>query len=262
MKLRDKVALVTGASDGIGRAHARRLAKEGAQVILAARRLDVLEAEAAALRASGLRALALQLDVTSDDSVFACMVEIENRFGVLDILVNNAGNAGTLDFWLKHDAGDLRRMMEVHVFGMERVTRAALPAMLARGSGVIVNTASAVAWVPMPTAAAYSAAKAAVAAFTTALRAELHGKGVKVMLFTPAHTRTSSAWDLGSLPTVSAETCAAKLVTALKHDREEAIGGMTSGNLLTLARIAPKSARAIMRDMGLRAAEAAGLQRP
>jgi NADP-dependent 3-hydroxy acid dehydrogenase YdfG len=150
--------------------------------VLAARSIDTLRAEAERLTAGGATALAVPLDVTSDASVAAAVDEVLGRLGRIDAVVNNAGNAGRLSPWDRMDPAATRAMFDVHVFGMERVTRAVLPHMLARGSGTIVNIASTLAWVPMPMAAAYSAAKAAVLSFSESLRGELAGRGVDVVL--------------------------------------------------------------------------------
>jgi len=253
MEPKGKVILVTGASSGIGLAAARALAREGAQVVLAARSIDTLRAEAERLTAGGATALAVPLDVTSDASVAAAVDEVLGRLGRIDAVVNNAGNAGRLSPWDRMDPAATRSMFDVHVFGMERVTRAVLPHMLARGSGTIVNIASTLAWVPMPMAAAYSAAKAAVLSFSESLRGELAGRGVEVMLFAPPHTRTPSEMPLQGPRVFTPEWVAEELVRSLRRGRACFLAGASNRALLVMRRIAPGLASRIMRDIGLRA---------
>lgn len=158
MDPRGKVIVVTGVSTGTGLACARSLAREGARVVLVARSLRKLEEAAAAIERAGGIAFPVAMNVTSDTSVATAVASVLERFGHIDAVVNNAGNGSKLAFGDSTDPSVTRALFEVHVFGMERVSRAVLPSMLARGSGTIVNIASTVAWVPMP-AAAYCAAK-------------------------------------------------------------------------------------------------------
>jgi short-subunit dehydrogenase len=178
---------------------------------------------------------------------------IVRRFGRIDVVVNNAGNAGRLTFWAAADPAATRQMFDVHVFGMERVTRAVLPHMLEQGGGTVVNIASTLAWVPMPMAAAYSAAKAAVLSFSESLRAELADRGVEVMLFAPPHTRTPSEMPLRGPRIHSPEWVAEELVRSLRRGRACFLAGASNRALLVMRRIAPGVASRIMRDIGLRA---------
>ena len=253
MEPKGKVILVTGASSGIGLAAARALVREGAHVVLAARSLDTLEAEAERLRRGGGTALAVAMDVTSDASVTAAVEAVVRRCGRIDAVINNAGNGGRLTFWATADPAATRTMFDVHVFGMERVTRAVLPHMLAQGGGTVVNIASTLAWVPMPMAAAYSAAKAAVLSFSESLRAELADRGVDVMLFAPPHTRTPSEMPLRGPRVFSPEWVADELVRSLRRGRACFLAGASNRALLVMRRIAPGVASRIMRDIGLRA---------
>lgn len=251
------VVMVTGASSGIGLAASRALARAGATVVLAARSGAKLEQEAEGIRREGGRALAVALDVTSDASVRDGVAEVLARLGRIDVLINNAGNGGRLARWADTDPAATRVMFEVHVFGMERVSRAVLPAMLARGRGTIVNIASVVAEVPMPNAAAYCAAKAAVVAFSGSLRGELGPRGIDVRVFAPPHTRTAAgdAWPLGLARTFSPEWVADALVRSLRRGDARVFAGSTSWMLLALHRVAPGLASRVMTDIGLRAGD-------
>jgi short-subunit dehydrogenase len=262
MEPKGNVVLVTGASSGIGLACAHALAKEGARVVLAARTESALEQTAAAIRAAGGEALAVRMDVTNDASVAAAVATALDRLGRIDALVNNAGNGGALGFWADAPASATREMFDVHLFGAERVTRAVLPSMVARGAGTIVNFASTVGWVPMPAAAAYCAAKAAVLAFSESLRHELAPSGVEVIVFAPPHTRTAAgdAWPLG-VQTFAPEWVAREFVQALRRGRPRFLAGASNRALLAMQRISPALASSIMRGVGLRAAaKAAGMR--
>ena len=254
MKLANKVILITGSSQGIGLAVAQQLAAAGAHVVLAARSADKLDAEVLRLCEAGHRASAVQLDVTSDSSVQRAVAQVLADHGQIDVLVNNAGNGGELDFFLQDKAEQLRAMFDTHMFGTERMTRAVLPSMLARGAGRIVNVVSAVAYVPMPGATAYCAAKAAVVAFTNALRGELAHTNIQLVLYSPPHTQTKAGeqWPLDLPKQFDVAYAANALVSVLERDASEWLAG---GNnmLLWLQRISPSWAANIMRDIGLKA---------
>jgi NAD(P)-dependent dehydrogenase (short-subunit alcohol dehydrogenase family) len=258
MNVEGRVVLITGSSQGIGLAVAQQLAAAGAHVVLSARRAERLQAEARAIRAQGRHASWVQLDVTSDSSVHAAVEQVLAEHGRIDVLVNNAGNGGDLAFLLEDSSLHLREMFDTHMFGTERTTRAVLPGMLERGSGRIVNVVSTVAYVPMPGATAYCAAKAAVVAFTNALRGELRHTPIELVLFSPPHTQTEAgdAWPLDLPKQFSVEYAAEALVATLRKDHREKLAG---GNnmLLWLQRISPSWAASIMRDLGLKATKQA-----
>lgn len=255
MDPKGKVILVTGASSGIGLASARALAQSGARVILAARSLDRLQDEAAALRAAGNEALAVRLDVGDPLSVEQAVAQSLDRLGRVDVAINFAGNAGALGLWQDSPPDQLRAMIDTHLLGAERVARALLPAMLARGSGRIVNVASTVGWAPMPAAASYSAAKAAVLAFSEALHGELRGRGIEVCVFAPPHTNTQAgrAWKMQGPRVFEPEWVARQLVHALRTDQTSFLAGSSNRLLLGIRRLSPAYARYIMRRIGLQA---------
>jgi NAD(P)-dependent dehydrogenase (short-subunit alcohol dehydrogenase family) len=250
MDLEGKVVFVTGASSGIGRCVALALARAGAKVTLAARTLGALEREVAAIRAAGGRACAVRLDVTDDASAAEALASATAAWGRLDALVNAAGNGGAMGRWEDQPAGLAREQFEVHVLGAERMARAALPALRAT-RGMVVNFSSTVGFVPMPGAAMYSAAKAAVNALTVALRAELAESGVDVRLFVPPHTSTAAglAWPLGLPKIFAPEWVADRFVEFLRGGSARAIPG-GNGGLLVLQRLSPGSAQRIMNGLG------------
>jgi len=186
-KYEGKLAVVTGASGGIGAALAKALYERGANVVLAARSIDKLEAFAAEL---GPRAAAIPLDVGDEDGVRRAFDDIRASFGAVDLLANNAG-FGRFETVLDAPADSFERMMNVNYFGLVRCTRAVLPDMLARRDGVIVNVASIAGKTATAKSAGYSATKHAVLGFTNALRQELHGTGVRVMAVNPGPVRTA-----------------------------------------------------------------------
>lgn len=180
--------LITGASRGIGRATALELARRGHRLVLAARDRARLDALAAEIRGGGGHAEVVELDVTCDDSVARATAEALAA-GPLDVLVNNAGICQQRVF-LQQSLDDARRELEVNYFGAQRVTRALLPAMLARGRGTIVNVSSLLGAVPTATLANYCGSKAALSAWSHALRGEVASQGVRVVVFMPSHTAT------------------------------------------------------------------------
>lgn len=175
------VAVVTGASSGIGAAAAKALAKAGFEVVLGARRADRL-AEVAA--ACGGRAIAL--DVTDEASVAAFVEQVER----CDLLVNNAGGALGLDPIAEADLELWQRMYDVNVLGTARITKALLPKLAASGDGQVVVIGSIAARQPYPGGGGYNAAKHAEAALARVLRLELLGQPVRVCEIDPGMVET------------------------------------------------------------------------
>lgn len=252
MKLHGKVVLVTGASRGIGLEIARALLREGARVAFAARTTELLEEVVAEAMLGGGEAIAVTLDVTSAESVERGVAQVERTLGPVDLLVNNAGNGGALGLWADAPVAAFHEMFDVHVHGSERMMRCVLPSMRARGTGTIVNFASTVAWVPMPGAAAYSAAKAAIVALSETLRVELAGSAIDVRLFAPPHTKSASTWPLDLPKVFEASWVADAFVSFLRKDRAMAIPGGNAA-LLWVQRVSPRLAARIMNDLGWKA---------
>ncbi|GAA3646627.1 SDR family NAD(P)-dependent oxidoreductase [Nocardioides ginsengisoli] len=177
-----RTAVVTGASSGIGAATARHLAREGFEVVCAARRADRIEALAAEI---GGRAVVC--DVTSAESVAALAAAVGPR---LDVLVNNAGGAFGLSPVAQADADEWRRMYDVNVLGLMRVTKALLPALVASGAGIIVNVGSTAGRIAYEGGAGYTAAKHGTKVVTETLRLELYDQPVRVCEVAPGMVRT------------------------------------------------------------------------
>ncbi|PDV90344.1 oxidoreductase [Rhizobium sp. H4] len=175
MSIDGKVALVTGASSGIGAATALKLAKAGAKIGLAARRLDRLSALQQQIAANGGQAVALEMDVVDQASVTAGAENLAEAFGSIDILFNNAGLMPISDLEaLKTD--EWHRMVDVNIKGLLNTTAAVLPMMIRQKGGHIVNTSSIAGRKVFPGLAVYCATKHAVTAISEGMRLELSKK--------------------------------------------------------------------------------------
>jgi NADP-dependent 3-hydroxy acid dehydrogenase YdfG len=186
-----RTAVVTGASSGIGAATAARLAAEGFDVVVGARRVDRLETLAASIGAR-----ALPLDITDAASVEAFAAEVDR----VDVLVNNAGGAFDAAAVADADLDSWTRTYEVNVLGTVRLTKALLPSLRASGSGDLVFVGSTAGLVSYEGGASYTAAKHAVHTLAETLRLELNGEPVRVIEIAPGMVRTEefSANRLGS----------------------------------------------------------------
>lgn len=182
-----KTVVITGASSGIGEVLSNRIGTSGASVVLMARSKGKLESIAKKL---GPKAEAIGLDVSDEDAVQAAFERILRKHGSIDMLINNAG-FGVFQSVTEMSSETFQRMMDVNYFGMIHCTKAALPSMLKRRSGHIVNVASIAGKFATGKSAGYSATKHAVLGFTNALRQELHGTGVYVTAVNPGPARTA-----------------------------------------------------------------------
>jgi len=183
-----QVALVTGGTSGIGLELGRQLARRGASVVLAGRRLEVAETEAAAIRAAGGRAEAARLDVTDAAAFDAVVQDVARRHGRLDYLFNNAGVslAGGARTYTRED---WELVLGVNLHGVVNGVQAVYPLMIARGRGHLVNVASLAGLVPS-FGAAYAASKHAVVALSLSLRPEAARLGVRVSVVCPGFVDT------------------------------------------------------------------------
>jgi short-subunit dehydrogenase len=192
--LQGKVIVVTGASSGIGEATALEFGRQGARVVLAARRLDRLEAAAEAIRTAGGEALPVAADLSRGEDIRGLVQKARDHFGRIDVLFNNAG-FGRIG-WLENldPEKDIAAQFEVNVLGVVQTTRQVLPVMLEQRSGHIINMASMAALVGTPTYTIYAACKYAVRGFSEALRREVAPWGIKVSVVYPGGVAT----DFGS----------------------------------------------------------------
>ncbi|MDN8548011.1 SDR family NAD(P)-dependent oxidoreductase [Microbacterium sp. NM3R9] len=194
MKLTGAVAIVTGASSGIGRSTALDLARQGASVALVARRQDRLDALVSEINEIGGTALAVPTDIADRAQAFAAVAATVERFGRLDMLINNAGLM-ILGRVQDADIDDWDRMIAINQQGLMAMTKAALPHLLdaARGDrqvADIVNVSSVAGRMTFPTAGPYSLTKFGVNGFTEALRQELAGQKVRVGVLEPGKVDT------------------------------------------------------------------------
>ncbi len=232
--LTGQVALITGASSGIGEAVARLFAREGCRVVLAARRIERLQQLANEINDSGGEALPVAMDVTQPEQIDASVRAALDAYGQIDLLFNNAG-FGRLD-WLEalDPVKDIQAQIAVDLLGVIWTARAVLPQMYARRSGHIINMCSVAGWVAPPLYSIYSAGKFGVRGFSEALRREALPMGVRVSAIYPGSVHTEFGQHVGSgaakrrfrTPswlTLSAEDVARSVVGLAHHPRRERV---------------------------------------
>ena len=193
VKLDGKVAIVTGASKGIGKATASAFAAAGAKVVLAARTRETLEQVAAALRESGVEAVVVPTDVTDVDAVQCLIEQTLDVYGRVDILVNNAG-IGSFGPVVDFAPDDWDAVLNSNLKAVYLCAKYALPPMLAQGGGQIINVLSIAAKVAFEASAAYCAAKAGALALTKVLAAEVRQQNIRVTAVLPGSVHTPF-WD-------------------------------------------------------------------
>jgi short-subunit dehydrogenase len=256
-------ALVTGASSGIGAAFARSLAADGTNLIVVARNADRLEALAEELRAAhAVEVRTLPADLTTAAGR-QLVEETAGRHEHLDLLVNNAG-FGTAGDFATLDADGEEREIQLNVLALVRLTRAALPGMLARGRGTIINVSSMAGFQPSPYNATYGATKAYVNSFTEALAEEVRGTGVRVQALCPGFTRTEfqdrAGIDASSLPNfawMTADEVVTESLRALAAGPGVFVPGFTNRATASLTGMLPR--RLMARALGASAKRLLGL---
>jgi short-subunit dehydrogenase len=243
-----KRILLTGASRGIGRATAQQLARRGHELILASRDREALESLANELAAEGCKVEVLPMDVTDDANVQTAIDELLARGGC-DVLINNAGSCDQAEFLLQGE--DTRRAeMEVNYFGALRVARALLPSFIRRGSGTIVNVSSLLGSIPAATTANYSASKAALEAWSHALRGEVARFGVQVVVFVAPHTQTACGENakFDGVRSLPVEYTAGELTHAVEHAPNQYAASPVYRVMLRVARWFPSFMHARVHD--------------
>jgi NADP-dependent 3-hydroxy acid dehydrogenase YdfG len=188
-ELDEQVAIITGASSGIGEATASALAAQGASVVLAARREDELEALADQIESAGGDTLSVPTDITNEDDIDALVEATLEEFGSIDVLVNNAG-VMLLEPVERADRENFRQMVEVNLLGLMNLSHAVLPVMQDQGAGHIVNVSSTAGRDANANNSGYSATKFGVNAFTEALRQEVTTEGIRTTIIEPGTVET------------------------------------------------------------------------
>jgi NADP-dependent 3-hydroxy acid dehydrogenase YdfG len=191
ISLKDRIVFITGASSGIGAACARAFAAEGARLLLAARRVERIEAMKADLLQDGAAAVhAFSLDVQDRDAVEQAIAHLPAEWSAIDVLVNNAGLSRGLDKLWEGKTQDWEEMIDTNVKGLLWVTRAVVPGMLARGRGHLVNLGSTAQEIAYPGGNVYCGTKAAVKLINDGLRIDLLGTPVRVTSIDPGMVET------------------------------------------------------------------------
>ncbi|MDR0577593.1 MAG: SDR family NAD(P)-dependent oxidoreductase [Candidatus Accumulibacter sp.] len=229
------VWFITGCSTGFGRDLARCVLECGYRAVVTARRPEVLEEFAA----SG-RALILKLDVTDPAQVGAAVTAAEERFGRIDVLVNNAG-IGYFAAVEESEEAEVRRMFEINVFGLGRMTQAVLPGMRARRGGFIVNLSSLAGVSSGPGLGYYVATKHAVEGLSGSLAREVEPLGIRVIVVEPSAFRTDWAGRSASESAVRIEDYAA--TAGLRREQLRALSGKQPGDPRRAARAIVEAVR-------------------
>ena len=196
-----KVALITGASSGIGRAMATLFARQGAKVVVGARRKDALDGLVAEIASAGGAATALAGDVTDEDFAEALVAQADAAYGGLDIAINNAGTLGVMAPAQDLTEADWRQTLDVNLTGAFLGARHQVPALLARGSGALVFVSTFVGYTAgVPGMAAYAASKAGLVGLTQVLAAELGPQGIRANALLPGGTDTPMGQVVANSP--------------------------------------------------------------
>jgi NADP-dependent 3-hydroxy acid dehydrogenase YdfG len=198
-RLAGQVAVVTGASRGIGLAIARRLGQMGARVSLCARNAENLERAASGLRAAGIQVLALRTDVTRGDEVASLVSETQRTFGPVDILVNNAG-IGIFGPFQEQTEADWNSVMDTNLKSVFLVSRAVAPEMIRRKTGHIINIGSLAGKSAFANGAVYCASKWGLLGLTGCMAEELRAHGIRVSVICPGSVATEFSPHAGKDP--------------------------------------------------------------
>lgn len=226
---RGQVAIVTGASRGLGIYIARTLAARGVNLVLAARTMDAIEARAAEMTAGGIRAIAVQVDMAVESDVRVLYQTAMQAFGSVDYIINNAG-IELVNYYEGLSSGDIHRAVNVNLVGPMLLSHLALPDMIRNNRGHIVNIASAAGLFPPPYSETYSATKAGLIAFTQSLRtsAALSHHNIGASVIAPGYMDDAgmyeemkehapkAPWFIGSLP---AQDLADEVIRTIEKNR-------------------------------------------
>jgi uncharacterized protein len=237
-------ALVTGATSGIGLAFARRLAADSRDLVLVARDGERLESTAKELHTTyDVHVDVLAADLADQTGCRTVEARLADRDHPIDLLVNNAGFT-TRHTFLKGDVEDEEEMLRVNVRAVMRLTRAAVPAMIERGHGAVLNVSSVASFVPQST---YGASKAWVTSFSLGLAGDLDGTGVRVLALCPGYTHTEfhdrAQIDMSAMPNwmwLEADQVVDAALADLRRDAVVSVPGGQYKVLVALTRLAPR----------------------
>jgi uncharacterized protein len=240
-----KTALVTGASRGIGESLARRLAAEGSDLVIVARRAEPLQVLAATLRsAHQISVEVLAADLASPAGLALAEARLSDPRRPIELLVNNAG-FGSSGAFADLPAAGAEDQIQLNVTALVRLTRAALPGMRSRGHGGVLNVSSVAGFFPAPGDAVYGATKAFVTSFSESLAAELKGSGVHVTALCPGITRTGFRGATVSGPAglawLDADKVAGAGLEAVAAGRVLSVPGAQYKSAVSLTRMIPRS---------------------
>lgn len=240
MSLAGQVAIITGASSGIGWALARKLSAEGCKVGLVARRREQLAELAAGIEKSGGAAAFAVADVTERDQIDAAIREVAARLGPIDLLIANAG-VGAPTVVEPFNVGDVEKMFRVNVLGVIYSFAAVLPPMLERHRGHLAAISSLAAYKGLPGESGYTASKAAVNVFLDGLRVQLRSKGIAVTTICPGFVQTpmTDPNEFKMPWLLSADEAARRIVRALRRKRKVYNFPWQLSLLMKLSRWAP-----------------------
>lgn len=255
--LRGANALLTGGSQGLGPLMARQLAEAGVNLALSARSADKLEAVAQNLRDTGVRIAVVPADITNGSDRVRLLAHTERVLGPIDILINNAGLENNGYFQLKTPA-EITQLIDVNVTAPMLLTRAALPAMLERKRGHIVNLGSLAGKLGMPWGTVYGATKAAIIAWSNGLTVELADTGVSVSVITPGWVADTGMFAVHGrrahpvLGESKPQAVARAVLRALETGTPEiVVNPMPFGPIQALNSVAPGLVRWIMKTLGV-----------
>lgn len=252
MDFRNQRIVITGGSRGIGLAVARELASLGSQLFLIGRDAERVQTACSNLPHSGIQHYWMAADLSDLANIPSVVNRAQEAMGGIDILVNNAA-ISLQEFVVESDLAKVEAEMRINYLGVYAMTRAVLPLMLAQKSGLIVNVASTIGKVPSPTEANYCASKAAVIAFSDALRSEVEDQGVKVKVFIPGHTETDmgNSIKLKTPQFMTVDEVARDFIKALRSSSQEYVCGGANRGIIGISRVLPETARRIMKDIAL-----------
>jgi dehydrogenase/reductase SDR family member 7B len=264
-EIQNKVVWITGATSGIGEALVYAFAKEGAKIVLSARRADELERVAKASALDAANYLILPLDLAVNDYYSSEVKKVQEKFDRVDILINNGGVSQRS---LAKDTGVAvdKAIMEVNFFGTVALTKAVLPAMLANKSGMVVAISSAVGKFGSPWRSGYSASKHALHGFFDSLRAECYDDGLKVLIVCPGFIQTNvsvnaltgtgaklNQMDAATAAGLTAQEAAKQIIAAIRSDKEEVVIGQFKEKLgVWMKRHFPSVFSVMIRKMAVR----------